>query len=101
MHVSHLPRLVGVEVFARLFLRTGEAEISLRAQRTFVQWAQMGSLRWYDLTEERANRAVQASVRYRLRGADSVVVALADELNMPVLTFDNDILSRYPKARRP
>jgi len=34
----------------------------------------------------------------RLRGADSVIAALAEELDVPVKTFDQEILARCLKA---
>ena len=40
----------------------------------------------------------QVADKYGLRGADSVVVALAEELNMPLKTFDKEILDRFQRA---
>jgi hypothetical protein len=34
----------------------------------------------------------------RLRGADSVIAALAEELDVSVKTFDQEILARFLKA---
>ncbi|HZA23057.1 MAG TPA: hypothetical protein VFA32_10715 [Dehalococcoidia bacterium] len=42
--------------------------------------------------------AVTTAEQNRLRGADSVIAALAEELDLPVKTFDKDILARFLKA---
>jgi predicted nucleic acid-binding protein len=42
--------------------------------------------------------AINITEQHRLRGADSVIAALADELNIPLKTLDREILARYLQA---
>ena len=46
------------------------------------------------LTESRARRAAEVAARLRLRGADAVYVALAEEFNATLITWDNEMLQR-------
>ncbi len=41
------------------------------------------------------DNAMYVAERHLLRGADSVIVALAEELDMPLKTFDVEILGRF------
>ena len=52
----------------------------------------------YPLERQRMDNSIQVAERYGLSGADSVVVALAEELNVPLITFDREILNRFPRA---
>ncbi|MBI4328857.1 MAG: PIN domain-containing protein [Chloroflexi bacterium] len=106
-HTCHLPRLVLVEVSSAINRQTGRISVVSRVVRDFWGWEQQGRVRWYDLDRRRMELAIQASTTYRLKGADSTIAALGDELGFPVLTFDgvggkqDSLLGRYPKARVP
>ena len=49
----------------------------------------------YSLHRERMERAGTIAESHRLRGADAVVAALAEELSMTLKTFDREILDRF------
>ncbi len=55
---------------------------------------------WYGLTLERTELAIglNSGLSPHLKGADSVIAALAEELQIPVKTFDAESLQRYPNA---
>ena len=55
-----------------------------------------GGVILYPLERQRMDNSIQVAERYGLSGADSVVVALAEELNVPLITFDREILNRFP-----
>jgi predicted nucleic acid-binding protein len=44
------------------------------------------------------NGASRIAEQYHLTGADSLIAGLADELGMPLKTFDKEILARYLQA---
>jgi predicted nucleic acid-binding protein len=46
------------------------------------------------LTEQRARQAAQIAITCRLRGADAVYVALAQELGTTLITWDAELLAR-------
>ena len=99
-YVFHVPMLVIVEVLSALGRRSQgnrQAMVS-RAQQSLDVWEQSGKVVLYPLDRNRMERAVAVAQRHRLRGADAVVASLAEELDMPLKTFDNEILSRFLPA---
>ena len=52
------------------------------------------SITLHSLTPQRAKQAAQIAISCRLRGADAVYVALAQELGTSLITWDNEILMR-------
>ncbi len=99
-YIFHLPMLVWIEVLASVSRRARRNRVSLlsRARQSFGSWESAGKIILYPLDRDRMNRAVNISERYSLRGADSVVAALADELDLPLRAYDREILERYELA---
>lgn len=54
----------------------------------------MKGLRLESLTENRSRRAAKIAAQHRLRGADAVYVALAEETESLLITWDNEMLER-------
>ena len=100
IHRAYLPRLVLVEVCAKLGLALGPA-VAIATRARFEEWQNLGWLVLHDLDESRTNSALDTALRYRLRGADAIITALADEVQPPILAFDRRILSGYTNARLP
>jgi predicted nucleic acid-binding protein len=48
----------------------------------------------YALNDVLADRAASLAARCKLRGADAVYVALAEALDQPLITLDQEILDR-------
>ena len=69
-----------------------------RAGQSLKAWEQSGKISLYSLDRERLELSVTVAQRDRLRGADSVIAALAEELEMPLKTFDEDILARFSQG---
>ena len=46
------------------------------------------------LTEDQAERAAQIAIDFRLRGADAVYVAVAQEYGTTLITWDQELLTR-------
>ena len=99
-YTFHLPMLAAVEVIASVSRRSQRnRQVIIRVwSQNLIDWEQEGSLVLYPLDGDRMERAVAIAQRHRLRGADSVIAALAEELEMPLKTFDNEILSRFLPA---
>lgn len=93
----HLPMLAVVEVTSAVTRRSQRNGLALlsRWQKTVIDWERDGKILLYPLDHDRMDSAVNAAQRHRLRGADSVIVALAEELDMPLKTFDVEILARF------
>lgn len=99
-YVFHLPMLVLVEVASviwRLTQKQGMATV-VRARKSLSDWEAANMVILYPLNRGRMVAAIDAALRHRLSGADSVVVALAEELRTPQKTLDNQILVRFPQA---
>lgn len=96
-YIFHLPMLVVVEVSASINRRSQRHSQAIQVgwQQNVSDWERDGKLVLYEFDRERMNQAVEIAQRHRLRGADSVIAALADELNMPLKTFDREVLARY------
>jgi predicted nucleic acid-binding protein len=96
----HLPTIVVVEVSSAIRRQSAHRWRSLLTfwNRTILDWERNGKLVLYPLDRTRMELAVAVARRHRLRGADSVIAALSEELNIPLKTFDREILARFPLA---
>ena len=98
--VFHIPMLVPVEVVSAIWRRSQQLGLALvaRAMKSFDDWEADGRIALYPLDRARMTAAMDIAVRYRFSGSDSVIVALAEELNMPLKTFDQEIQRRFAGA---
>ncbi|MDO8750989.1 MAG: type II toxin-antitoxin system VapC family toxin [Dehalococcoidia bacterium] len=96
-YLFHLPRLALVETLAAVNRRAQRRSpiYVLRAKAYFEQWQAEGKIAFYDMEESRARRAVDVALRDRLRGADAVYAALAEELGLELKTFDQEQSQRF------
>jgi predicted nucleic acid-binding protein len=85
------PTLLLVEVASAVGRRTGNAAV---AERLVQRLRVLPAVRWVSLTPRAGNLAAAAAITYRLRGADAVYAALAEHLRIPLVTWDNDQLTR-------
>ena len=98
-YVFHLPMLVVVEVSAAIRRRSRDWRRSYRIWRTMLaQWEREGKVTLYPLNRGRMEGAALSALGRRLSGADSVISALAEELKMPLRTFDRELRERGPGA---
>jgi predicted nucleic acid-binding protein len=99
-YTFHLPMVVPVEVMSAISRRARQNRLALVAtwKQNLIDWERDGIIILYPLDRKRMENAVTTAEQHLLRGADSVVAALAEELDMPVKTFDKDILARFLKA---
>ena len=99
-HIFHLPMLVVIEVASAISRRAGINTVAILTawQQNVVDWEQDGKLVLYPLDRGRMNSAGDVAVRHGLRGADSVIVGLAEELGFSLRTFDREIIARFQQA---
>lgn len=99
-YIFHVPTLVPVEVIAAIWRRSQKLGMALvaRARRSFDNWEAAGNIVLYPLDLEQMAFSIDTAVKYRLSGSDSVIVALADQLDMPLKTFDQGIQQRFSRA---
>lgn len=87
----HLPTFALVEIGGAIARISNNAS---RARAVLAQIEQIHALRLHDLDAALANEARDIAIDLRLRGADSVYVTLAARLNVPLVTWDNEVLDR-------
>ncbi len=99
-YVFHLPMLVVVEVTPAIRRRARNNRVALLNiwQQSVVDWEQDGKLVLYSFGRDRMNNSSNVAERYGLRGSDSVIASLAEELGFSLRTFDREILGRFPQA---
>ena len=98
-YVFHLPMLVVVEVSAVIRRRRRSwRHLHTQWQEKLARWEREGKVTLYPLNRERMESAAASALARRLSGADSVISALAEELAMPLKTFDRELLARGPGA---
>ena len=99
-YAFHLPTVVVVETIAAISrrVRINRLAILARAKKSLDNWEGAGRIALYPLDQDRMNRAVVITEQYRLRGMDSVIATLAEEMDMPLKSFDGEILKRCPRA---
>ena len=95
-----MPMLVVVEIAAALSRRPQRDRTAILSmwQETISEWERSSKINLYPLNQGRMDKAVNIARSHRLRGADSVITALSDELSMPLKTFDTEILARFQPA---
>lgn len=100
-YVFHLPMLVVVEVTSAIRRRARRYQwAGRRWQSDLAQWEREGKVFLYPMNRERIEYSAAKARELRLSGMDSIVAALAEELGMPLRTFDNELLQRGPEASR-
>jgi len=88
--IFHASRLVPVEVCGAINRRVGNIDAA-KAQIIINSLIRKGNIKVYDLNESRMHRATNIALNYRLRGADAVIVQIAQELKLPIIAYDNEV----------
>lgn len=99
-YVFHLPMLVVVEVTSAIARRVQRNQIAFLAawEQNIADWESDGKMELYPLNRNRMFSAAAVAKQYRFKGLDSVIVALANELDMPLRTYDSEIQRRFRQA---
>lgn len=87
------PTLVMPESSAAIARRLNDADLAMLTVHLIVS---QSGLQLVPITKTLAQRAAYIAVRQRLRGADSVYVAVAEESGATLITWDNEMLKRAP-----
>lgn len=99
-YIFHLPMLVIAELIGTMSRIPTANRLALlaRTNQSLREWERSGKISLYPLDQGRLELSLTISQRDRLKGADSVVAALSEELGMPLKTFDEEIISRFSQA---
>jgi predicted nucleic acid-binding protein len=89
-----IPNLALAEVAGALARRRDNPQDGLDAVNLIV--LRFPGIQVVPLDETLGHRAIELAARLRLKGPDSVYVALAERLGVPLATWDTDVLARAP-----
>jgi predicted nucleic acid-binding protein len=87
----HIPNLAVAEIAGVFARQTGNARLAARTVRAVLA---LPRVQRHGLTDELSDRAAALAARCKLRGADAVYVTLAESLDEPLITLDQEILER-------
>jgi predicted nucleic acid-binding protein len=87
----HIPNLALAEIAGVFARQTGKARLATRTVRAVLALPRMQR---HGLNDALSDRAAALAARCKLRGADAVYVALAEALDEPLISFDQEILDR-------
>lgn len=88
------PSLILVEVAGVISRRTGSAQL---AKRAAIQLQSLPGFRLVEMDNLLLQKAAQLAAELGLRGADSIYVAVASHLEVPLVTLDEDQRTRSKK----
>lgn len=88
--IFHASRLVPVEVCGAINRRVGNIDAA-RAQTIINGLIRKGNMKVYDLNESRMHQAADIALGYKLKGSDAVIMQIAQELKLPMISYDKDI----------
>lgn len=89
------PSLVLVETACVLRRRTNSEEI---AGKIYKNLALLPSINWLDINLEVAERACMVGMKTGLRGGDAIVLQVAEQYGIPLLTKDKEMKDKAPKG---
>lgn len=90
----YAPSIALAEVAAAVARRNDNDALATRA----LALVQESGVEIIDVSLPLAVRAAELGIKYRLRGCDAVYVALAEQLNVPLVTLDREQLERTSRA---
>jgi predicted nucleic acid-binding protein len=88
------PKLVLIETVCALNRRVGDSAVSVSIAH---ELARMPTIAWCDLDLDMTRRACQLGVSTGLRGGDAIVMQVAEDSGLPLVTEDKEIKLRAPQ----
>ena len=88
------PVLVLVEVTSVIRRRTNSQDIAVAVYKNL---SSLPAINWLDITLEVAQRACFLSTKTGLKGADAIILQVAEQYKIPLLTKDKEIKQKAPK----
>jgi len=89
----HISMIVPIEVSCAIARRIGAKEAD-ESEEIIHNWIKEKKVVVYKLNEKRMSESQNYGTKYKLKGMDAIIVQLAFELNLPLMTFDNEIIER-------
>ena len=92
-YIFHISMIIPIEVGCSIARRVGIKE-SNDSIEILDNWIKEHKIKIYELNEKRMQEAQKCGLQFKLRGMDAIIVQLTKELNLPLITFDNEIINR-------
>ena len=105
-YLIHLPRIAVIEITGVARKESGPATAAVIKNR-LSQWISLGLIKLYDLQEERMSAAVELvmkhniSRRRQISAPDAIFIGLAEELGVPLVSFEKYFESVSDRALVP
>ena len=91
--IFHISMITPIEVSCAIARRIGVKEAN-ESSDIIYNWIREKKVVAYELNEKRMSEAQNYGSKYKLKGMVAIIVQLALELNIPLITFDNEIIER-------
>ena len=91
--IFHISMIIPIEVVCAIARRISAREAK-ESEEIIQNWIKEKKIVVYELNEKRMNESQNYGTKYKLKGMDAIIVQLALELNLPLITFDNEIIER-------
>ena len=89
--IFHISMIIPIEVSCAIARRIGAKEAN-ESEEIIHNWIKEKKVVVYELNEKRMVESQNYGTKYKLKGMDAIIVQLALELNLPLITFDNEII---------
>ena len=89
------PALILVETVCVIRRRTNSEDT---ARSVYKSLSSLPSINWFDITLAVAERACLLGAKTGLKGGDAIVLQVAEEYGIPLLTKDKEIRDKAPKG---
>ncbi len=91
--IFHISMIIPIKVSCAIARRIGAKEAN-ESEEIIHNWIKEKKVVVYELNEKRMNESENYGIKYKLKGMDAIIVQLALELDLPLITFDNEIIER-------
>ncbi|MCL7475551.1 MAG: type II toxin-antitoxin system VapC family toxin [ANME-2 cluster archaeon] len=90
-HIAIEPYIVLIEIVAAIKRRTGSTELANRVKNDFLA---IDTINFMDLESTRASDASEIAMNLGVRGMDAIVIQIAKEFNVPLITLDKEMIEK-------
>lgn len=90
-YIAIEPYIVLVEIVAAIKRRTGSSYL---AERVKEDLCDINSIVFLDFVSTRAHQAADIAQEIGVRGMDAIVIQIAKEFNVPLVSLDREMLER-------
>ena len=96
--IFHVSMITPIEVSCAIARRIGVKDAT-ESGEIIQNWIKEKKIAIYELNEKRMYEAQNYGTKYKLKGMDAIIVQLTLELNIPLITFDNEIIERVTEIQ--